>query len=136
MSFLALECPFEIIGFISVDQSVDLQISTKIRGKKRLFSWLRKMAGGYLQFEWLVCRRHFKTCSRDVFSPGPTPIFISWTVMEKSIFEISEKWSFWALCGLFCCIFAKNTWKTCFYWNVALKSVEWFTLWSLDMKLT
>ena len=81
----------------SVDQSVDLQISTKIRGKKRLFSWHRKMAGGFSQFEWLVCRRHFKTCPRDVFSPGPTPTFILWTVMKKSIFEIFEKWPFWGI---------------------------------------
>ena len=56
-----------------------------------------KNGRGGLQFEWWICRSHFKTCPRDVFSSSPTPIFISWTFIEKSKFQNFEKWPFWAI---------------------------------------
>ena len=60
------------------------------------------MAGGYLQFEWWVCRSHFKTCPRIEFSSGPIIVFISWTFMEKWIsVQNFQKWSFWGTFGLF-----------------------------------
>jgi len=43
---------------------------------------------------------HVKTHPNDVFSCGPTPVFISTSVMEKSIFENFEKSSFWVI--LYC----------------------------------
>ena len=41
--------------------------------------------------------KHVKTHPNDVFSCGPTPVFISTSVMEKSIFENFEKSSFWVI---------------------------------------
>ena len=98
----------------SVDQSVDFRISAKIRGKKRLFSWLWKMAGGGLQFELWICRSHFKTYPRDVFSSSPTPIFISWTFIEKSKFQNFEKWPFWAIFWPFLLYFSLKNVKNVF----------------------
>ena len=46
--------------------------------------------------------KYVKTHPNDVFSCGPTPVFISTSVMEKSIFEKFEKSSFWVI---FYCIF-------------------------------
>ena len=46
--------------------------------------------------------KYVKTHPNDVFSCGPTPVFISTSVMEKSIFENFEKSSFWVI---FHCIF-------------------------------
>ena len=48
--------------------------------------------------------KYVKTHPNDVFSCGPTPVFISTSVMEKSIFENFEKSSFWVIfyCILLC----------------------------------
>ena len=45
--------------------------------------------------------KHVKTHPNDVFSCGPTPVFISTSVMEKSIFENFEKSSFWVIFTVF-----------------------------------
>ena len=45
--------------------------------------------------------KHVKTHPNDVFSCGPTPVFISTSVMEKSIFENFEKSKFWVIFTVF-----------------------------------
>ena len=45
--------------------------------------------------------KYVKTHPNDVFSCGPTPVFISTSVMEKSIFENFEKSLFWVIFTVF-----------------------------------
>ena len=80
-----------------VDKSVDFRIYAENRVKNELFWRLWQIHGAFLLCGWWMGDKHVKTHPNDVFSCGPTPVFISSAVMEKSIFENFGKWPFWGI---------------------------------------
>ena len=75
-----------------------------------------------------MCRRCFKTCSKDVFLSGTISMFISWVVIKKSIFENFEILWFWVIFTVFLGYFSycKSTTKKRFFRisNFLAESVE------------
>ena len=89
-------------------QVLILWIYAKNRVKNELFWRLWQIHGAFLLCGWWMGDKYVKTHPNDVFPCGPTLVFISSAVMEKSIFENFEKSSFWVIFTVFLLCFKEG----------------------------